>query len=334
MKNREKVTIITRTKNRPLLLDRAIKSVMGQSFDDFLMVIVNDGGDEEQIKALAAANSEIIKGRLKIISNKESQGMQAAANTALNNTDSEYIALLDDDDTWEPEFLETTINFLEKTQHYKGVVTAASVVKETINDNIITTISKERFAPFIHYISYFSELGINQFPNNSFVFSREAQRQVGDFSQAVDVLGDWDFNVRFMAQYDVAFIDTPLANYHQRSTQGAESNSINSDSHSRYTAEILNKSLREELGKKELGPGFVANLSNSMHRTHMDLKQEIALLGQSVINKEELDKRLLALEQRIEELEVSQREIIRQLDHRLGNLPRRVARKTQSYKRK
>ncbi len=39
------VTVITRTKNRTLLLERAIKSVLAQTREDWTHVIVNDGGD-------------------------------------------------------------------------------------------------------------------------------------------------------------------------------------------------------------------------------------------------------------------------------------------------
>jgi glycosyltransferase involved in cell wall biosynthesis len=40
-----KVAVITRTKDRPLLLERAIKSVHNQTFKDYVHIIINDGGD-------------------------------------------------------------------------------------------------------------------------------------------------------------------------------------------------------------------------------------------------------------------------------------------------
>ena len=54
------VAIITRTKDRPLLLRRAVESVLGQTHADWVHVIVNDGGDPaavEQVVAPQAARS-------------------------------------------------------------------------------------------------------------------------------------------------------------------------------------------------------------------------------------------------------------------------------------
>ena len=45
-----RVAIITRTKDRPILLRRAIRSALNQTFRDWLLVIVNDGGEPETIK--------------------------------------------------------------------------------------------------------------------------------------------------------------------------------------------------------------------------------------------------------------------------------------------
>ena len=45
-----KIAIITRTKNRPLLLRRAINSVLKQTLKDWIMVIVNDGGSKEEVE--------------------------------------------------------------------------------------------------------------------------------------------------------------------------------------------------------------------------------------------------------------------------------------------
>ena len=70
-----KVAIITRTKNRPLLLERALNSVSSQTLKDFVWVIVNDGGDQEPVNQIVASgqNDGLV---VKCIHNQESLGME------------------------------------------------------------------------------------------------------------------------------------------------------------------------------------------------------------------------------------------------------------------
>ncbi|MGR9051111.1 MAG: glycosyltransferase family 2 protein [Gammaproteobacteria bacterium] len=99
------VAIITRTKNRNILLRRAIESVLGQHFRNWLMVIVNDGGDAEAVDRLVAEYESQFRGRSKVIHNPNSLGMEAASNVGIKNSDSRYLVIHDDDDSWHPAFL-------------------------------------------------------------------------------------------------------------------------------------------------------------------------------------------------------------------------------------
>ena len=62
-----KVAIITRTKNRNLLLDRCIRSVLAQTEQDWVHVIVNDGGEAAPLDELISAYQAQYRGRLKVI---------------------------------------------------------------------------------------------------------------------------------------------------------------------------------------------------------------------------------------------------------------------------
>ena len=79
MNSNNKVAIITRTKNRVLLLDRAVKSVLCQTFDNWQHVIVNDGGDANPVDELVDRYLDQYAGRLTVIHNTQSKGMEAAS---------------------------------------------------------------------------------------------------------------------------------------------------------------------------------------------------------------------------------------------------------------
>lgn len=278
------VAIVMRTKNRPLLLQRAIQSAAAQYYKDFLIVIVNDGGDPEPIQKLISKSQKTLRNKITLVNNKTSLGHGAACNVGIKNSDSKYIVMLDDDDTWHRDFLKETVDYLEASADY-GVVTASEIIYETLVGGKINPVSKKPFLPGIKQISLFSMLGGNQFPNMAFVYRREAIKKVGLYNNESSPLEDWDFNVRFLKNYDVHFIDKVLVSYHQRETQAGDlGNSIfvSSNLHNQQYTRLLNKFLREDLANGSLGAGFIANLSQqSMWARSEDLTFLNNLIRQS-----------------------------------------------------
>lgn len=259
------VAVITRTKNRPILLERAIKSVVDQTFKDYILVIVNDGGEKTPVAKVVAKYAAQLKDKVKIINNTESIGMEAASNKGIAESESKYIALLDDDDTWNNKFLSRTVEFLDNSS-LKGVATKSEVIIERVSESGIELIRREPFSSDTNSINYFSICGVNQFTNNSFVYSREALAVTGLYNEKTKVLGDWDFNMRFLSHFDIGYIEEVLVYYHRRlADEGDMSNSVANDGHRNYTTEILNSSLRADIEKGAIGLGFASNLSHQMH---------------------------------------------------------------------
>jgi glycosyltransferase involved in cell wall biosynthesis len=84
------------------LLKRAIASVLNQTYQDFEVIVVDDGLEKRAEQIIQGINDS----RIKYTQHKESLGGSAARNTGIRNAQGEYIAFLDDDDEWLPEKLE------------------------------------------------------------------------------------------------------------------------------------------------------------------------------------------------------------------------------------
>ena len=82
-----KVAVITRTRDRPLLLQRAGRSVASQSYKNYLWVVVNDGGNAGEVKDVVAA-SGVPPEHLRVLSHNSSRGMEAASNSGIQSCDS------------------------------------------------------------------------------------------------------------------------------------------------------------------------------------------------------------------------------------------------------
>jgi hypothetical protein len=82
--------------------------VLAQTLADFELVVVVDGSTDETVSALAAFDDA----RLRYVT-QPNAGVSAARNSGIALTSAEYIAFLDDDDYYHPEFLERLVRFLD-----------------------------------------------------------------------------------------------------------------------------------------------------------------------------------------------------------------------------
>ena len=96
------VSVVIPTYERPLLVVRAVKSALGQTFRDIEVIVVTDGPEMITEGAL----SKIKDSRLRISSLPSHQGANAVRNRGVAEAQGEWIAFLDDDDEWLPAKLQ------------------------------------------------------------------------------------------------------------------------------------------------------------------------------------------------------------------------------------
>ena len=267
------VAIITRTKNRPIMLRRAMTSIGEQTLSDFDWIVVNDGGDpgpvEDIIKSAKGIGiSAIVK------HNASSVGMEAAANIGLRSSNSKYVVIHDDDDTWERDFLLKTVGFLEECQHdsaIRGVVSRSMKVEEVIENDRIVIKESRAYNPHLVAISLIEMANLQNVPPPiSFLYEREVLDIIGYYREDLPVLGDWEFNLRFLRRYEIGIIPDYLANYHWRVNLkgGNYSNTVVSeiDKHMTYGARLRNELLRKDMDDNVIGIGFLVNIVAELQR--------------------------------------------------------------------
>jgi glycosyltransferase involved in cell wall biosynthesis len=263
------------------MLKRAVESLLKQSFEDWLHVIVNDGGDPAILDSVVSDRLGAYRGRVKIINNGASLGMQNASNCAIQETESEYLAIHDDDDSWAPSFLSECIRYLDSTgpsSTIQGVVTQSVWIFEQIDKHgNIVELRREDYFPFKE-VGLFNMAGKNIFPPISFVYRRKVHDQIGLFDQQFNYLGDWDFNIRFLSKFDIGVIDRQLAFYHWREKGSVSSygNTVTDEveEHLRLANQLRNHYLRMDLDNNRIGLGFVINMSEKFTQL-MDKEQTL-----------------------------------------------------------
>ena len=100
------VSIILPTYNRADTILRAVNSVVNQTFQDWELLIIDDGSTDNTVELISGIDPRII------ILKQKNSGVYVARNTGLKASRGEYLTFLDSDDEWLPHFLELTTSFL------------------------------------------------------------------------------------------------------------------------------------------------------------------------------------------------------------------------------
>ncbi|MDH3764695.1 MAG: glycosyltransferase family 2 protein [Nitrosopumilus sp.] len=196
------VSIIMTTMNRKKIIQTSIKSVIQQSYKNWELLIVNDGGENIQEIVNSFGDS-----RIKYIHLEENHGKSYANNLAIDNSKGEIIAYLDDDDRWYENHLKISIDELLRVKDRKFVYTDYVKV-DCIIDNQIQeqfTYKKELIENQTARVFFVKET--NFIPNFTMVHKKELFNKVGKYDTKLDYYEDWDIIRRF--SYVTPFIHIP-----------------------------------------------------------------------------------------------------------------------------
>jgi glycosyltransferase involved in cell wall biosynthesis len=116
------VSVIIPACNAGHCLAACVDSVRRQSYDDWQAIIVDDGSTDDT----PAVAARLSTGRILSV-RQDNQGQGAARNNGLGLAGGEFVAFLDADDEWKPDFLRRTVGFLEAHPQAVAVSTALVV---------------------------------------------------------------------------------------------------------------------------------------------------------------------------------------------------------------
>jgi len=197
------VSVIIPTCDRPLLVVRAIQSVLRQSYSDREIIVIDDAsaGDTQQQVAACAGD------RVRYIRLEARSGANAARNRGIAEAKGDFIAFLDDDDTWEPDKLAEQVRALSETGPalcYTG--------KNVINakgERCGYSFHPPRYSDHCRSIMHTNFIG----STSSVIMPAWCFAGVGLFDERLSAFQDYDLYIRFLKTYRVVGINKPLVRY-------------------------------------------------------------------------------------------------------------------------
>jgi glycosyltransferase involved in cell wall biosynthesis len=272
------VGIVVRTKDRPYFLARALRSVTAQTYSDWSIIVVNDGGDPAAVAELVTALPEAHRDKVTVLDQTTSLGRAGAANVGVRaaiDAGSSYLVLHDDDDSWAPSFLERAAAYLDEHPLAPGVVSRIEIVWEEAAGDGYRETGREIFQGHLHDPLLGDALLFNRFVPIGFLYRREVHDEIGWYDEDLPVVEDWAFNVKVLARWALHYLDSDaLAFWHQRpGVEGDAGNSVTSigAAHDKYDALVRDAALRSYVG--EHGLGLVLYLTKFIDRRFVEVEE-------------------------------------------------------------
>ena len=212
-KNRTKktnplVTVLLPTYNRAESLSTAIDSILAQSYSQFELIIIRDGG-----QPIASVMRNYDDSRICLIDRDENRGKAASLNEALNRAKGKYICYLDDDDRWYPNHISTLTQALEEHPEYGLAYSDLYKVhyrplsggrRQILAKNVEISRDFDRMLSF----------QFNHVLHVSLMHRRDLLDQAGPYNENLRVLIDWDLTRRLCFYTDFLHIPSVTGEYY------------------------------------------------------------------------------------------------------------------------
>jgi glycosyltransferase involved in cell wall biosynthesis len=201
------VSVVIPTYNRAELVERAVYSVLSQTYPNLEVIIVDDASTDDtqgRIKAL-----QQIDHRIQYFRHESNRGAQAARNTGIQAAKGMYIAFLDSDDEWLPQKLYLQMALFSREGVSPGVI-YCGLQEVSIDGKML-----EQYLPKIRGSIYPQALSDWVAGTDTLVVRKDILEKVHGFDENVHAFQEWDLCIRLARECQFDFVPECLTLYHQ-----------------------------------------------------------------------------------------------------------------------
>jgi len=196
--SKAQVSVIIPTYNRGWILREAVDSVLAQDFDDFELIVVDDGSTDNTRQILEDYGNELI------IIAQNNRGASAARNRGIAEAGASLIAFLDSDDLWQPHKLSRQVEFFNANPEALICQTEEIWIRNGVRVN-----PKKRHHKFSGMI-FEPSLALCLVSPSAVMIRKKLFDTVGLFDESLLACEDYDLWLRISCRYPVHLIEDPL----------------------------------------------------------------------------------------------------------------------------
>ena len=193
-----KVSVIVPTYNRADRLERALNSIVSQTYQDFELIVVDDGSTDK--------TSQLMKSfpKAQYFYIKKNSGVSKARNVGLAFAKGELICFLDSDDLWKEKKMQIQSLWLENNKDSQICYTDEIWVRNGVRVNPMNRHRKYSGDIFRHC------LGLCIVSPSSVMIRAKLFDEIGNFDESLPACEDYDLWLRIASKYAFHFIEEPL----------------------------------------------------------------------------------------------------------------------------
>ena len=215
------VSVIIPTYNRALFVQDAINSVLTQTYDNYEIIVIDDGSNDD--------TGEILVNRYGKKINyvwQENHGESFARNRGVSLAKGDYVAFLDSDDVWLPDKLSQQIAVLINTPDISAVFCQIWRIDEYGQKISEIPLGVGRKSSDFDLVNMFIR---NRIPGgaSTCLLRRDIYEQFGGFAGDIHYGEDWELWLKIIAKFPIFFLQKPLCSYRQHNHSQSSIPNIN-----------------------------------------------------------------------------------------------------------
>jgi glycosyltransferase involved in cell wall biosynthesis len=209
-KPKPEIFVVVPLYNKAQSVRRAINSILAQSFQDFEVLVIDDGSSDSSAEVVSSIHDERIS-----LLQQENRGVSATRNRGIDLANCERIAFLDADDEWKPGYLESILQLINKYPQVGAYATSYEMLWPGGSVQL-PKFSHRSNLPEQSIITNLFGMALPDMPfyTSSIVVREEAIQAVGKFPVGINLYEDIDTWTRLALKYPIAFDKSAQVVYH------------------------------------------------------------------------------------------------------------------------
>lgn len=209
--------------NKAPYIEKALHSVLKQTYRDFEIIVVDDGSTDDGVAIVKKIfSAEYLKAHqlqmpckgFQLVS-QANQGVSSARNNGAKAAQENYLAFLDADDEWHPDFLVKMKQLIEQFPDAGLWASSYYIVKNGRNRLATVGVEKDFSKGIINYFQVYAKTLCMPVWTGAAIVPKKIFEEENGFKSQLKLGEDFDLWVRIAMKYPVVFLNEPLAYYHQ-----------------------------------------------------------------------------------------------------------------------
>ena len=189
--------------NHEKYISDTIDSILNQTFQDFEIIITDDGSSDNTVEVIKSFSDP----RIKLFVFEKNQGACKAINNCIINSKGEYFANISSDDVWEPDKLEKQVKFLDENLNIPAVFTKVKIIDEDgkpfkNKNHFYSDIFEQKNRSRSKWLNQFFYKG-NCICHPSMLIRKDVYDEIGLYNELMANIPDLDMWVRLCLKYDI-----------------------------------------------------------------------------------------------------------------------------------